>query len=376
MTIDCYKHQKAKIDLKDIISGQVEFGELERVLYSTDASLFKIKPAGIVIPKTIEDVSETVKYCRREGIPITPRGSGSGLAGSAINTGIIIDFVPFMNSILEVNMLEQTSTVQPGVFQTYLNNELSKNGLFFPPNPSSADYCTIGGMIACNSSGGKSVKYGSTKRYVESLTLVLFNGEVVKTRKFREDDPDFITFINEESEWSRINREVYHLCLENKKTILDYTPDVAKNCSGYDLKETLIDGVFNINKVITGSEGTLGIIVEAVLGLAPIPEKKQSAMLFFDTLELGAKGVVEILKFQPSTCEIMAKDFIRLVKEDRPEVADFMPDKVGTALLLEFEGQSEKELTQQMNACIDHLMKKQLLLNVKIAVDKSDQEFL
>ena len=371
--MDNNKHQKIDADLQKIIGGEVKFGEIDRVLYSTDASLFKIKPKGVVLPKTIADVIETVKYCHSSGIPITPRGSGSGLAGGAINTGIIIDFVPFMNNILEINVLEQTVKVQPGLFQTTLNNKLAEDGLFFPPNPSSADYCTVGGMVACNSSGGKSVKYGSTKRYVESLTIVLFNGDLVKTKKYREDDPEFIALINGESEWSRINKEIYQLCLDSEKTIRKYTPKVAKNCSGYDLKETLKDGVFDINKVITGSEGTLAVIVETVLSLAPVPRAKQSAMLFFETLEKGGHGIVEILKFQPSACEIMAEDFIRLVKEDRPEVADFMPVKAGTALLLEFEGQSNEELIKQMSACIKTLKEKKLLINSKVASNKSDQ---
>jgi len=360
-------------DLSEIIKGDLLFTDIDRVLYSTDASLYKMKPEGIVIPEDIDDVVETVKYCQSHNIPITPRGSGSGLAGSAINKGIILDFVPKMNEILELNGKNKTVRVQPGAFQTFLNNELSRYDLFFPPNPSSADYCSIGGMVACNSSGGKSVKYGSTKKYVESLKLVLFNGDVVDTHIYKVDDPDFQKLLKEKSEWGRINREIFQLCSNFSEIIEEYTPNVAKNCSGYDLRETLRDGVFDINKVIVGSEGTLAIIVEALLKLAPVPVAKRSAMLFFETLEDGGRGIIEILKFKPSTCEIMAGDFIELVKKDRPEVADFMPDKAGTALLLEFEGFSDEDLTTQMENCVDHLKKMNLLLDVKIAESNEDQ---
>ena len=368
-------NQEIHKDLSEVIKGDLLFSDLDMVLYSTDASLYKMKPEGVVIPEDINDVVETVKYCRSHKLPVTPRGSGSGLAGSAINKGIILDFVPKMNEILALNSKTRTKTVrvQPGIFQTFLNNELNKYDLFFPPNPSSADYCTIGGMVACNSSGGKSVKYGSTKKYVESLKLVLFNGDVVDTHIFKTDDPEFLNLLEEDSQWGRINREIYQLCIDHADIIEEFTPNVAKNCSGYDLRETLRDGIFDINKAIVGSEGTLAIVVEALLNLAPVPIAKRSAMLFFETLEDGGRGIIEILKFKPSTCEIMAGDFIELVKQDRPEVAGFMPDKVGTALLLEFEGFSDDDLSSQMKSCVDHLKSLNLLLDVKIAVDKEDQ---
>ena len=364
---------KIQAELRDQVAGELRFSKNDRILYSTDSSIFKVEPTGVVIPGSTEDVANVVRYCHENKIPITARGAGSGLAGGAINTGVIIDITKYMNRTLEINDDENWVRVQPGICQGPLNGQLKEYGKFFPPNPSSSDYCTIGGMIANNASGGKSVKYGFTKDYVRSMELVLHNGDVVRTRIFKEDDPEFKALLEEDSEWGRINREFYELCKTHSGTIEEHTPKVIKNCCGYNLKETLKDGVFDINKLIVGSEGTLAIVTEATLGIAPLPKAKQSAMLFFTTLERGGKAIGEILKFHPSTCEIMAADFINLVKEDRPEVAKFMPEEVGTALLLEFEGDTGQEVSDQMQKCVDHLTEMDLLLDSKVATDAGDQ---
>ena len=368
-----FDSEKIHADLSGKIQSELRFGEYDRLLWSTDASMFKIEPAGVVLAKSTEDVVAVVKYCHENKIPVTVRGAGTGLAGGAINKGVIVDVTKHMNQILEVNADENWVRVQPGVFQTPLNNHLKPHNKFFPPNPSSADYCTIGGMIGNNASGGKSVKYGATKQYVRSMEIVLHNGDVVRTKAFKEDDPEFQALLKEDSEWGRINREVYALCKDSAQLIADNWPDVIKNCCGYNLKETLVDGVFDINKAIVGSEGGFCMVTEATLGLADVPKAKQSAMFFFESLEIGGKGIIEIRKFGPSCCEIMAADFITLVKNDRPDVATFMPDQVSAALLVEFEGQTVEEVTAQMNKCVDHLKSMNLLLDAKVATDESDQ---
>ncbi len=365
--------QKIEAYLQGKTGSELRFGEYDRLLWSTDASMFKIPPKGVVLPKSTHDVATVVKYAYENDIPVTVRGAGTGLAGGAINTGIIVDVCKHMNNILEVNAEEKWVRVQPGVFQTPLNTHLASHGLFFPPNPSSADYCTIGGMIGNNASGGKSVKYGATKQYVLECELVLHNGDVVTTKAYKEDDAEFLALMAGDTEWGRIVREAYELIKGNQDTIADNWPDVIKNCCGYNLKEALADGVFDINKLIVGSEGGFGMVTEAKLGLAPTPKAKQSAMFFFESLEVGGKGIVEIRKFGPSCCEIMAADFITLVKADRPDVATFMPDEVSTALLCEFEGQTEEEVTEQMNKCVAHLKAEELLLDAKVATNPDDQ---
>ena len=368
-----YNSDQIQADLTGKTQSEMRFGEYDRLLYSTDASMFKIAPAGVVLPKSTADIVAVVKYCAAKGVPVTIRGAGTGLAGGAINHGVILDVHKYMNEIIEVNADEDWVRVQPGLFQTPLNNHLKQYDKFFPPNPSSADYCTIGGMIGNNASGGKSVKYGATKQYVRSVELVLHNGDVVRTKIYKEDDPEFLALMKEDNEWGRINREAYGLIKGSQDLIKENWPDVIKNCCGYNLKEALQDGVFDINKLIVGSEGGFGIVTEATLGLMDAPKAKQSALFFFESLEIGGKGIMEIRKFGPSCCEIMAADFIELVKADRPEVATFMPDEVQTALLAEFEGQTTEEVTDQMNKCVTHLKELGLLIDAKVATDADDQ---
>jgi len=155
-------------DLRKLVEGEVLDEEWHRAMYATDASAYKLMPACVVVPKTVNDVVAVVKYAKETGMPITPRGAGSGLAGQALGQGIILDFSKYLNKILEVNPDQNFVVIQPGVYKSELDKELKRHGKFLPPDPSSAEYCTVGGMIANNSGGAHSVKYGNMIDYMLS----------------------------------------------------------------------------------------------------------------------------------------------------------------------------------------------------------------
>jgi FAD/FMN-containing dehydrogenase len=167
--------------LRNTIEGEVLFDEISRTIYSSGASLYSVRPLGIVTPKNKTDVVNVITFASQHSIPITPRGGGTSRAGNEVGEGILLDFSKYMNRILEFDQKEKWVKIQPGIILESLNQFLKPHQLFFPIDPSTKEYCTLGGMIANNSSGPHAVKYGATRDYVLSLEVVLSNGEVITT---------------------------------------------------------------------------------------------------------------------------------------------------------------------------------------------------
>ncbi len=163
---DRRKIRQLRSALKSRISGDAYFDDQTRLQYSTAACMYRIIPTAVVMPRDGDDVSETVRIAQDLGIPVIPRGAGAGLAGGCLGSGIIIDFSRFMNRILSIDVAGQRVIVEPGVVQNDLDRALHRHGLFFPPDPSSHMYSTIGGMVGNNAAGPHSVKYGATRDYV------------------------------------------------------------------------------------------------------------------------------------------------------------------------------------------------------------------
>ena len=166
--------------LTQAIEGEVRFDVVSRSMYATDASVYQMMPLGVVIPRNREDIRRTLQLCREHGVSITPRGGGTSQAGQAIGKGIQLDFSKYINRILEVNAAEQYVRLEPGMVLDNLNAQLRAYGLHLPLDISTADRAVIGGMIANNSAGTRSIVYGITVDYVEELTVMLSDGSVVQ----------------------------------------------------------------------------------------------------------------------------------------------------------------------------------------------------
>src|SRR5882762_9726208 len=169
-------------DLAQQISGEVRFDAVSRALYSTDASVYQIEPLGVVIPRTPEDVVRTVDIARQHGVSITARGGGTSQAGQAIGTGLQLDTSKYLNQVLEVNAAERWAWIEPGVVLDELNAQLRAHNLRFAPDISTASRATVGGMIANNSSGARSILYGKTIDHVLELDVVLADGTMARFR--------------------------------------------------------------------------------------------------------------------------------------------------------------------------------------------------
>ncbi len=211
--------QSAVVDianqLRVTIKGDVLSEEWQRAMYATDASSYEIMPLVVVLPKNKDDVIKIVKFAQKNKVPVIARGGGSGLAGQAIGAGIVVDFTRYMNDILEINTKENYVTVQPGLIKSKLDFELRKHGKFLPPDPSTSDYCSIGGMLANNGCGPRTVKYGAMIDYVLSLQVVLCNGDIIETAPVRLDTEAWRSQVSTDTFEASLYRNIRTLVEQN-----------------------------------------------------------------------------------------------------------------------------------------------------------------
>jgi len=281
--------------------GNLQAGEADRALHCYDASFPESLPDAVAYPETAEVVSGLLAFASAEGIPVVPRGAGTGLSGGSVPAeGGIALCLSKMNRIRDIDAENLIAYVEPGVVNAHLQAAVAKHGLFYPPDPASMKVCTLGGNVASDAGGPKCFKYGVTKNYVLGLNAVLADGEEISTGG----------------------------C-------------VVKNTTGYDL-----------TRLFVGSEGTLGVISDITLRLMPIPEGKRTMLALYDSLDAASRSVSAIVSagIVPSALEMMDNLLIRCAED---YVHAGLPTDAAALLLLEVDGaegglQSEVETIERV----------------------------
>ena len=342
-------------DLRRLLAGDVEFDDVSRALYATDAGLNQIRPLGVVAPRDTEDVVRLVEYAGSRGLTLVPRGMGSGLAGGAVGPGIQVDFTRYMNRILEIADDATWVRVQPGVVMGSLNRELRARGVFFAPDPSSENYCSLGGMIGTNSSGARTVAYGGTKDHVLAVETVLADGSLFRAEALPADSPALSALLAGDSLGARAFAHVLRRLETQSALIAARMPNVVKNCSGYRVEAIVADGATHLQRLFVGAEGTLGLVTEATLNLVPLPARRGIAMAYFPSVFASGEAVPGILGLGPTAVEIMDSRFLAVVRKNDARVDAMLPPQTDTALLIEFEGRDEAELEDRFAALSRHL---------------------
>jgi FAD/FMN-containing dehydrogenase/Fe-S oxidoreductase len=332
-------------DIRHLIQGDVFFDDISRIIYGTAACIFQLIPLGCVCPRGREDVKNILKYCYKNNISVTARGAGSAVAGQTVGEGIIIDFSKYINKIIEVNPDEGYVKVEPGVVLARLNKELAKYGLWFPPDPSSENYCTIGGMIANNSSGAHSLKYGSTKNYVSSMDVILASGEEVNLERINLSKPQSMP-----NRLGEIQQNIYKILNTNKELLQSNRPDVLKNSSGYNVFEVVNGDFIDLTKLLVGSEGTLALTVSAKLRVIKKPPVRGYLRVYFDSTEKACETVMMICEFSPSALEIIDKTTMDLVRGSNLELSESIPVEAEAILLAEFDGETREDVETQLDS--------------------------
>ncbi|WP_078549553.1 glycolate oxidase subunit GlcD [Litchfieldia alkalitelluris] len=316
--------KEIKQNLINIVgSDNFDDSKVGRLVYSYDATpQFQSMPHAVIAPRNTQEVSEIVKVCNKHHIPIVPRGSGTNLcAGTCPTEGGLVLLFKKMNSILEIDEENLTVNVQPGVITLDMINEVEAKGLFYPPDPSSMKISTVGGNINENSGGLRGLKYGVTRDYVLALEVVLPNGDIIRTGG-----------------------------------------KLAKDVAGYDL-----------TRLFTGSEGTLGVITEATLKLIPMPESNMTMLALYQDLEAAARTVSKIIanKIIPSTLEFLDQPTLKVV-EDFAQIG--LPTDVKAVLLIEQDGPIE--VVKRDIEKIAQLCEQEQAVSVKVAASEEEAKDL
>ena len=284
------------------LQGYLRTDEASRALWSTDASIYLRKPVGVVVARSEDDVKLTLGVARELGLSITPRGTGTSLAGQATAPGLALD-VSEMNRVIEVDVEGRRCVVEPGVVQGELNALVEPRGLVFGADTSTSDVATLGGMVGNNSAGMRSLVFGTTADQILCLRCVLPDGETVDLRPMRHREAE--ERARGDDAEGRLLRGAMEIGKRHEGEIRRRFPDMIRRVSGYGLDALVDPDTLDLTGLVCGSEGTLAVVTRAEFRLHPLPEARALASFEFDTLAAAARATVKFLEMDPSAVELL-----------------------------------------------------------------------
>ena len=385
-------------DLGDLIEGEIRIDQTAVSLYSSDASLYEIPPLAVAFPRSAADVEQLAAWSARNGVPLTPRGSGSGLAGGALGRGIIIDFSRHMNRVISIS--SDQVRVQPGITRDRLNEALRPHGRYFAPDPSGSRTTTVGGMLAVDAAGSHAVRIGSARDHVVSIECVVSGGQRFEfgresitaasdtTPRFvdhdqadvlydRRLDPEQLIGQTPATRRASIIQQLADLLQQNQDLIRRHQPALIRNCCGYMLRNILRDDHLDLPRLLAGSEGTLAAFTEATLYTMALPEHRSAALLMFSSLESAILAVQLILPMDPSACDLLDRRLLSLGRERDPRFSRIILPDAEAGLIVEFSGSSEQEVGQRLDDLQNQIRRNGIQFKVtRIATEFADVELL
>lgn len=336
--------------LQEHLVGEVMTNKDVLKYFSTDGGVFEVMPSMVVYPQNENDIRKTTRFAwqlaeRGRPIPITARGRGSDQAGAAVGTGIILATPSHMKKLIQYEAKNGTVVVEPGIVYGKLQQALHTHKRFLPPFPSSIEFCTIGGAVANNAAGEKTVKYGCTRDYVKKLRVVLANGEVIETERLNK------RALSKKLGLSSFEGEIYRaldkLIEENHDTINSSQLAVSKNSAGYAIAQVKAkDGSFDLTPLIVGSQGTLGIVSEVTLGTEPYNPNTTLIAAFVDEVSAANDIVQQLHKLSsiPSAIEVVDENLLNFLDETNPNQLKGIVEKPFSklVLLIEFDDLNDR----------------------------------
>ncbi len=343
--------------LKRELSGDLLTDESTLILYSTDASAYKERPAAVVFPKHKDDILSVILFCKNHNIGIIPRTAGTSLAGQVVGNGVVVDLSRTMTEILEINQEEKWVRLQPGVVLDELNHLLRPHQLFFGPETSTSNRCMIGGMVGNNACGAHSLIYGSTRDHLLEVKGFLADGSEVH---FKPLSPkEFLDKTVGDQLENELYRQIQKILSDsvNQQQIASEYPEksLRRRNTGYALDELMNCGLFseskadfNFSKLIAGSEGTLLFITEIKLNLVPLPPNETGLVcIHFHTLEEAMKGNLICLKYHPGAIELIDEVILKCTLDSIEQRKNrfFVEGEPGAILVVEWARESPDEIS-------------------------------
>ena len=330
-----------------------------RLLYATDASVYREVPEAVCRPKSRQDLRKVLAFCREHRLPIVPRTAGTSLAGQVVGGGMVLDFSRHMNRILELNTEEKWVRVEPGVILDDLNNFLKPHGLFFGPETSTSNRCMIGGMVANNACGAHSLVYGSTRDHTLEIHALLSDGSEALFGPLDNDA------FRRKCIGSRLENQLYRQTYtslsdeKNRQEILNEYPDprIRRRNTGYALDLLMNSSVFtesdepfNFCRLLAGSEGTLGLFLEIKLNLVPLPPPKSALVcVHLHTVKEAFEANLKALEHEPVAVELIDRVILDCTKTNLSHKKNrfFLQGDPGAILVVEFAGHSQEDILQK-----------------------------
>jgi len=354
--------------LQSTLEGELYNDKTFKELYATDASVYRQLPLGVVLPKSKDDLQHIVQFANQNQIGLIPRAAGTSLAGQCVGEGLVVDISKYLNTVIELNKSQRTITVEPGIIRDDLNRFLEPHSLFFGPNTSTSNRCTIGGMVGNNSSGTTSIKYGVTRDKVLEMEVILSDGSFATFKSLSAEE--FQRKLAQENLEGEIYREFYKMLLpqEVQEEIKEQfpLPEIHRRNTGYAL-DALIDcdifstshkNKFNFCKLLSGSEGTLAFTTKIKLQLDVLPPK-ESAMIaaHFYSIEDCLEAVLPVMQEDLFTCEMMDKVILDCTKDSLKykENRIFIEGDPMGILMLELKAETTEDLQQQIKV-LEHTL--------------------
>lgn len=357
--------------LKQNFKGEILVDDTTRQSLSRDASIFELKPEIVVQPKDVADLQALVTFAttekaRGQDVSLTARAGGTDMTGGSITESILVDFTKHLNHVGEV--LKQTIQVQPGAYYRDLEKVTHAQSLEMPSYPASKSICGVGGMVGNNAGGEKSLAYGQTVDWVESLEVVLSDGKPYTLRPLTE--PELINKIKEPTFEGQLYKKIWNLISVNYDLIKKAEPTTSKNSAGYFLWKVWDGKTFDLTKLFVGSQGTLGIITNITFRLAPVQPHSELLVIFLTDLRPLGDIVGAIKQHRPQSFELYDDHTLRLALRFLPDIAkkmgrgifkliwQFLPEARMSlrgglpkiVLLAEFAGQDMAEVRKKAEA--------------------------
>lgn len=339
--------------LKSVVRGEVRFDAGSRALYSTDSSNYRQIPIGVVVPKTIEDVMETVAACREFGAPVLSRGGGTSLAGQCCNVAVVLDFSKYLHRILELNPVKRYARIEPGIVLDDLRAAAEKHHLTFGPDPSTHNHCTLGGMIGNNSCGVHSIMAGKTVENIIEMEVLTYDG--LRMRVGKTTDEELSSLITAGGREGEIYRKLLELRNKYAELIRKKYPKIPRRVSGYNLDQLLPEAGFNVAGALVGTEGTCVTVLKAVTRLVHSPPHRVIVALGYPDVYSAGDHVMEVLACHPIGLEGLDDVLANNMKKLKMHSKDLklLPEGGGW-LIAEFGGDTREEAMEKAR----HLMRK------------------
>jgi FAD/FMN-containing dehydrogenase/Fe-S oxidoreductase len=350
------------------LDGDLKHDRITTAIYSTDASVYKEEPVAVAWPGGVSDIRKIIAFASSEKTGITLRGGGTSLAGQVVGSGIIVDISKFMNRIIEINKEERWVRVEPGVILDELNLKLKEYGLFFGPETSTSNRCTIGGMVGNNACGSHSIIYGSTRDHTIEIKAILSDGSEAVFGPTEKDA--FSLKCEQDNLEGSIYRNIRTILNDelNQKNIREGYPDakIPRRNTGYAL-DLLLDSEifnekaknkFNFCKLLAGSEGTLAITTEIKLNLVPLPPvNKAIVCIHLNKRNDAFKANLITLKYNPAAVEMMDNRILELTEDNLSQRNNrfFLDGKPEAIVIVEFTRESEKDIDKTISDLVSEL---------------------